>query len=195
MIDAMLFYGYDVLFVRSEAGAWDVDLVKRRLDDLERSVQMYFILQMTGLVDPYVLGQLKWKGWTLPTPTLERDKVIQTFFERNHPGLRAVQHPSFSTRKGDFTVIEIGEGKHFHYTRFIAPVDEIPPAALGFFKEGKFPIKQPEFYFTSRWWFTNVVWQIATREHRYIDFDPTTYIHGQPRMAWYPIQYLQFGPP
>ena len=195
MIDAMLFYGFDALFVRSDPGAWNVALVEQRLKDLEQAIQMYFTLQITGLVDPYVLGEMGWKEWTLPTPRLDRDKVIQAFFKRDHPDLRAEQRSSFSTKNGGLTVIEIGGGKHFQYTRFVAPVDEIPAAAMTFFKEGKFPVKQPEYYFTSRWWFTNVVWQMAHREHRYIDFDPKTFIHGHPRMAWYPIQYLQFGPP
>src|SRR5208283_72877 len=195
MIDAMLFYGFDALFVRNDAGPWSVDLVKRRLAELEQSIQMYFTLQMTGSVDSYLLREFNWTGWTLPTPTLDRNQVIQAWFARNRPGLRPDRHASFSMKPGGFTVIEIGEGNHFHYSRFIIPVDDLPPAARALLKEGRFPIKQPEYYFASSWWFANVVWQVAEREHRYIDFDPKTFTHGHPRMAWYPVQYLQFGPP
>jgi hypothetical protein len=194
MVEAMLFYGYDALLVRSTPADRDQAWLDARLVDWRDAVAAFVTLEFSDLVVPYLTDRLAYDGWSHPMPSTDRDPFIRKWFAARRPGVSADSRVSYFF-DGDFVQLEIGEGGHFTASRFIVPSQDVHPEVQMAMSAGRYPVRRPECWMSSSWWFANVMWHIASREGVYVDHDPSSFMHGHPRMAWYPRQYEQFGPP
>ena len=147
IIEAMLFYGFDAVFLRSPENIQDEEMFSEAIESIVRTIDRYFSLRFDGIVSTDLLTQMQWEEWDLPRPSEGHERLVQALFQELHTELKI--QPSVSPIPDNFWIqLEIGGGNHFHYTRFIVPTESILSDVVEIVRAGEYPIRRPECYFT-----------------------------------------------